>query len=123
MALKNKSTAHAVSTSTGGKVVQDSQSLVTAPSVQETGEKVKSGGFTYEKARHLANMMTPGQRRDILLAARMIQEKEAKKKGGVFARFRTRRPADWITPGQQRDILLLARVIQERDPAGKEAAG
>ena len=118
---RDKKTAHAVSVSMSGKREQVLPSLVSASSVQETGEKVKSGGFTYEKARHLADMMPPGQRRDVLQAARVIQEKETKKRG-FFARFRMRRPADRITPRQQRDILLLASVIQERDPARKEAA-
>lgn len=118
---ENKRTAHAVSGSTSGRPVQDSQTLVTASSVQETRQFVKGGGFGPAQARHLADMMTLGQRRDVLLAARVVQETEAKNKGGLFGLFRRRHPADQLTPGQRRDILLLAYVIQEAERGGKDA--
>lgn len=109
----NEKTAPRAANTQSGKREQDSQSLVSATSVHETGQLVKGGGFGPVQARRLADMMTPGQRRDVLLAARVVQETEAKNKGGLFGLFRRRRPAGQLTPGQRRDILLLAYVIQE----------
>lgn len=45
MAFENKNTAHAVSSSTGGKREQVCKGLVSNDSVQETGRFVKGGGL------------------------------------------------------------------------------
>ena len=74
MALENKSAAHAVSGSTGGRRERVLTDLVSAVSVQETGRFVKGGGLETVRARRLAAMLTERQRRDILRLALVIRE-------------------------------------------------
>lgn len=74
MMLENKSAAHAVSGSTGGRAEQVCKGLVSADSVQQTGRLVKGGGPEYARARRLAAMLTERQRRDILRLALAVRE-------------------------------------------------
>lgn len=70
----NEKTAPRATNTQSGKREQDLQGLVSATSVQETGRFVKGVGFGPVQARRLADMMTPGQRRDVLLLAGAIHE-------------------------------------------------
>lgn len=80
MAFKheNKSAAHAVSGSTGGRVEQVFTGLVSTPSIPKPARPVKSGprpgGLGYAQARRLAAMLTERQRRDIVRLALVIAE-------------------------------------------------
>lgn len=74
MMLENKSAAHAVSGSMSGRAEQVCKGLVSADSVQETGQFVKGGGLGYAQARRLAAMLTERQRRDIVRLALVIRE-------------------------------------------------
>lgn len=57
MRLENKSAAHAVSSSTGGRAKQDLQCLVSAVSLQETGRLVKGGVGKDVTAVNLADVL------------------------------------------------------------------
>lgn len=78
MIFKNRSAAHAVNGSTGGKREQVLTGLVSGSSISEGAEAVKNnpenGGLGYAQARRLAARLTPRQRRNIVRLALVIQE-------------------------------------------------